>query len=81
MYTLFIAKTQAKAREIMARTTVELSGPDDHVAAVGIYGSVHSTPDKIFMCEKDFPLNDKSWKWLTECVGIDRAWEVRWVLQ
>lgn len=80
MRTLFVASAHKKALEFMARTTVQAAGPDDHVDAVGLYGAVHSTPDKIFMCE-EIPLNERTWEWLTQCVGIDRAWEVRWLHQ
>lgn len=80
MHTVFVAKTQARAQEIMSRTTVQCAGPDDYVDAVGLYGSVFSTPDRIFMCE-ELTLNERTWEWLTQCVGIDRAWEVRWVHQ
>lgn len=81
MFTLFIAKTQAKAKEFMARTTVQCAGPEDHVEAIGLYGPTYSTPHKVFICE-ELPLNEKTWDWLMREVHLGSGrQEVRWVLQ
>lgn len=81
MHTVFVAKTQARAQEIMSRTTVQCAGPDDYVDAVGLYGAVYSTPHKVFICE-ELPFNEKTWDWLMREIHLGSSMqEVRWVLQ
>lgn len=80
MFTLFIAKTQEKAQEFMARTTVQC-GPDDFVDAVGLYGAVYSTPHKVFFCE-EIPFNEKTFNWFMREIHLGSGvQEVRWLLQ
>lgn len=81
MFTLFIARTQKRAQEFMARTTIQCCGPDDFVDAVGVYGAVYSTPHKVFFCE-EIPFNEKTFDWLMREIHLGSGiQEVRWAHQ
>jgi len=75
---VFIARTQAEAVEHMSRTTLPWLDEKVHIYAVGVCGSIHSTPDQVFMCG-DINFNHRVWDWFTHQVLGAR--EIRWVLQ